>query len=420
MSPIQSSTLPTRPRSNIDDWDAPPPPPQQGLALQYLEHADLRAFSRASKFDRSRLEQKLASTTANQLVADIAALGGGAPVVEANMVHLVAKISALDSRVAAPLWKRLETRLIDMADSDLDNCPEAEKGDLLARLAQFSSRTLPEASHSAVLSEMTSLASASFVDPDAACTALASLFEQCKALPRRYQEAPLRNLMLALPFTSSDSVRPQIRVLIDAVQSESRKLLPEQRARIEGDLAQSNATMRDFFATFEVVTELPPQERKEGIGNLVGHMLAIQHNHADALITNTLRFLATEPRMIDADALATLLPMVGMIADPSCRASRLQKVTQLAGLFPPDERVPLLQNAAGLAVTLTEIDRKKMLRTLYRGVPDMTAADQTRTLRAINMLGASLGPMPFAEVLITLPVPLQTTVRETLRAQTQR
>lgn len=415
MFPIQYSTSSSAPRTKPSEQDTAPPA-RSGLALPYLDHVGLRAIAGCSKLDRSRLEQRLASKQAKELMMVIAGLGGDAPLYDAFFIRLAKSISALDERVAAPLWRHLENRFIELVHNDIDIYADAEKGALLEKLIRLSAQSFPNESHSRVLAACNHAVNTSFNDPDAVCTALTSLFAHCRALPLAYRAVPLQGLMLSLPTNAADGMKPQIAHLIVAMKRECLLLPANQQAAIDHAQSQSNSTMENFFASFGRVCELPAQERQAGLATLIKHMLTIEHNDADTAIGSTLRMFAAQPQLLGAEMLTDLIPSIATIAHAGNRAQRVQTIVHLSTAFAADKRVPLLKNLIRVAETLPEADRKKALFGLYRATLDMNQPDQVDAIRDINFLGASLPATLFAQVLVTMPIDLQHTVRTTMLA----
>ena len=415
MTPIQASTRRPSAQPHSSDWETALPA-RGGLALPYLKHADLRALGSVSKHDRARLETRLANKTVSKLVPAIASMGANTPLYPSFFSGIASEIAALDQRVAAPLWQRLEHRFICMAANDIDVCSEAEKGRLLEKLIDLSKRNLPADVHGRVLAELTSVVNRSFNDPDATCTALCSLFAHCRELPLAQRAVPLRNLLLSLPFGTSNVFKPEICQLVDAMKREICLFTPEQQSAIEHDMRQANIAMEDFFAAFTAVTELPAVERHAKISKLIERMLTLEHNYADPTITSTLRFLSSQQQLLSADMLANLVPMVGLIPDQNNRAARLITIVHLSNAFAADVRAPLLKSIAGVAGSLTEFDKKRIIFGLYRNVSAMNARDKLAVVQRVNRLGAQLPGMAFAEVLLTLPTALQRFVRSVMLA----
>jgi hypothetical protein len=414
MSPIQAS--PTRlnaqpTRASRNDT----PPDRSGLALPYMDHAALRALGSASKHDRSRLEQRLASKTASTLAAVIASLGVTTPIRPSCFDDVAKDIAALDERVAAPLWRQFEHRFICIVENDIDVCVEAEKARLLENMIVVSKRNLPADAQARVLKELTGIVNRSLKDTDVICTALLSLFEHCRDLPVQHRVVPLRNLLLSLPFGSSDAFRPQISRLIDAMRNQIPLFSSEQQASIGHDMHLANTTMEGFFATFASVSALSGQERTEGMSALIGQMLTLDHNYADATVASTLRFFSSPPQLVTAEMLTDLVPLVGQIPNRENRAARLRTIVHLSDAFDADKRSPLINRLAAVAVSLSEPDRKRILVGLYRSVIDMNARDKLETVQRINVLGATIPTRQFAQILVTLPTALQRLVRGTIR-----
>ena len=413
MSPIQaSSTRLNAPSTNADRHYAPPD--RGGLALPYMDHAALCALGSASKYDRSRLEQRLASNTANTLSAIIASLGMTTPIKPSCFDDVAKDIATLDERVAAPLWRQFELRFICIAENDIDVCAEAEKVPLLENMIVVSKRNLPADAQARVLKELTSVVNRSLKNPDAICTALIRLFEQCRELPLQHRAVPLRNLLLSLPFGSSDAFRPQINQLIDAMRNEIRLFSPEQQAAIGRDMHLANTTMEDFLATFASVSALSGQARQEGMHALVLRMLTLEHNYADLTIASTLRFFLAPPQLLSAEMLTDLVPQVGQIPNRENRAARLRTIVHLSEAFDAEKRAPLINSLAAATVSLSESDRKRILIGLYRSVINMNARDKLETVQHINVLGAMLPTRQFVQVIVTLPTALQRLVRGTI------
>lgn len=414
MSPIQVSAIRTSTQPHPSDWETVPPA-RSGIALPYLEHATLRALGCVSKHDRARLEKRLATKTASKIVTAIASMGANTPLYPSFFSGVTSEIAALDQRVAASLWQRLEDRFIYLAANDIDVCAEAEKGSLLEKLIELSKHNLPADVQGRVLADLISVVNRTFNDPDATCTALCGLFEHCRELPLPQRDAPLRNLLLSMPYDASNAFKPQISQLIDAMKREIRLLAPEKQSIIEHDMLQANTAMEDFFASFMRVTKLPQAERHASMSTLIERMLTVEHNSADPIITSTLRFFSSQPHMMSAEMLADLVPMVSLIPNLNNRAGRLRMLVQLSDAFAADTRAPLLKNIAGVAASLSESDRKRILGSLYLSVSDMNGHDKLDVVHHANALGATLPVVELAEVVVTLPATLQQLVQALMR-----
>ncbi len=387
---------------------------RDGLALPFMDYGGLRLLGSVSKYNRSCIEKTLASQTVNKLTAAIASMGGNAPIKDTFFCRVAKDIAALDDRVATPLWKQLEHRLICMAENDIDVCVEADKGELLERLVALSKSNLPVASQARVLAELTNLINGLFTDSDATGVALCQIFEHCRALPVAQRAVPLRNLTLTLPFESSEAFQPRIRQLIDAMRREIRLLPAQQQSLIANDMLQANATIKNFFVLFTKASELPLHERIPAMANLIEKMLKLEHYFADPTIATTMRFFAVSPSLISAQLVADLVPMVGQISNPTNRAARLRMLVQLSTSFAVDTRAPLIKNIAHAAASLSDSDRKRILYGLYRSAIVLNDGDARDVIKHINALADTLPAHQLAQVLVSLPTRLRQVIRESM------
>lgn len=414
MSPTH--VLPWRPSAQsipVDRYTAPPA--RDGLALPFLDYAGLRKFGSLSKHLRFQLEKQLANEKMLELSTLITGLGARTPLHESMLADVAKEIGVLDERVAAPLWRRLELQFICMADNDIDVCPEADKAQLLEKFIDLSKRSLPAEIHSQVLTEMTGIVNRSFNGSDDTCAALGSLFAHSRELPIQHRAAPLRSLSLALPMGSSVEFRPQINQLLDAMRGEVRLLSQEAQSAIKTDMHKVSVFADALFDAFTRVTELPTRAARTRLSRLIEKALTLEHNCADPLITSTLRFFSAQSQLLDAKMLAGMVPKLGLIPDLKNRAARLSILVQMANVFPADARAPLLKKMADVATSLSEADRKRILRGLYRNLLDMNANDQRDLVQHLDVLGTSLPVAQIVAVLVTLPTALQRQVRDTMR-----
>ena len=384
-----------------------------GLALPYMDHAALLSLGSVSRRDRSRLEHRLASKASIRLASEIAEIGMSTQIHVSVFESLAHRIAELDERVAAPLWQQLEHRFICMAENDIDVCSEAKKHVLLEKFIDLSRCSLPSEVHSRVVAELTNIVNRSFGDSDAICIALMKIFEECRELPLQNRAFPLRNLLLSLPFSLSDALRPKVKQLVAAVQDELPHFSQDQQASITHDIVEGNVSMEEFFATFATIKALPLPEHQAAMSELVGRMLTLEHDYADATVAYVLRFFSSLPHLPYAEMLTALVPTMGQISNQQNCAARLRSIIQLARGFAAEKRVAL-SNAivdVTMQLSLPANDRQRILSSLYRNVLDMNPRDKLETIKHINALAATLPAGYFTQSTFTLPDAIQRLVR---------